>query len=108
MNIPIFLCAFVYLVIYFLQGYIFPTNYSGNQFGQFSIVKMFNVLKTLFLSALPGYYTVINGKYRNLFLSYNHGRISVENIIAPVCIIFIITYIYIMIRLYHEEKVAEI
>lgn len=106
-NIFIFICAFFYLLIYFIQGVIFPTNYSGNQFGKFSIVKMFSVLKTLFLSALPGYYTFLNGKYRTLFVTYNHGNVSAESIISPIIIIFVLIYIYILIKMYHEKKVAE-
>lgn len=64
-------CA-VYLALYVGTRILFPSNYEGNQLTFVSLSNSFQIIKTLLLSALPGYYCW-NGKYRYLMDLYGDG-----------------------------------
>lgn len=98
-NLPMLLTAIVYLLLYIIQGIVLPTNYTGNQLGIESIGAVINVLKMLFISACPGYYAFFNNKYDFLFNYYNHGGITLKNILNPLLIVFVIALTYIVCRL---------
>lgn len=103
-NLPMLLTAIVYLLLYIIQGIVLPTNYTGNQLGIESIGAVINVLKMLFISACPGYYAFFNNKYDFLFNYYNHGGITLKNILNPLLIVFVIALTYIVCRLLCEKN----
>ena len=108
LHIPLFLCALVYLMLYFGQRLVFPTTYSGNEIGVLSWKQMYPVIKTLFLSALPGYYCLGNSKYKYLFLVYNNGELGVKNYLNPIIWIFCICLIFILVELCHVQKIEHV
>lgn len=96
--------AVIYLFLYIMQGIVFPTNYAGNQLGIKSLSAVLNVLKTLFLSALPGYYAFVNDKYDYLFKVYNNGEINVENIRNMILWLFVLSFFYILYKILFREE----
>lgn len=104
--IPIVFAAVLYLILYIGQGYIFPTQYSGTQLGTSSIKAIFDVVKMLMISAIPGYYTFFNDKHKYLFGLYNGGGIGLDNIIAPTLIIFCISLFVILYKIFKDQNDA--
>ena len=56
----------IYLIIYIVQGHIFPTNYKGNTLTFSSWKNSLEIIVNLFLSSLPGYYFTTN-KYQYIY-----------------------------------------
>lgn len=75
-EIPFVITSCVYLILYIGQRIVFPSEYSGNQFGFDSLASVWAILKMLFVSALPGYYTFGSAKYRYLFDGYKEKSIA--------------------------------
>lgn len=94
-NFPIAVSAVVYLLLYIGQRMVFPSNYGGNQLAVTSMSSFFHVLKILFFSAFPTYYSYFNAKYRFLFEYYNHGGVRLENIINPIIIVFTVMLVFL-------------
>ncbi len=96
---PFVIAAVVYLIAYIGQGIVFPSNYDGTKMTITSVSAVFHVLKVLFFSAFPTYYSYFNQKYRWLFHYFNNGGMKIENIIHPVMIVFIIVTVLLLIYL---------
>lgn len=103
-TFPLFCVAIVYLMFYLLQAKIFPTNYLGNTLKIFSFRKIFSTLKVVFLSALPGYFTIFNQKYRFLFEYYNHGKIHIQNLYKSSFLVFVVALSYLLITILNNKN----
>lgn len=99
-EIPIIATACLYLALYMAQRIIFPSTYKGNQLGFDSIASVWSILKMLFLSALPGYYTFSNKKYRYLFRIYKEKSI-LELAIEPQIILTFLGIAYLLFLLWY-------
>ena len=107
-HLPLVACVIIYLILYFGQRYVFPTSYGGNEFGKLSFEAMIPVIKTLFLSAMPGYYCFANSKYKYLFSLYNNGKSEIENFMNPTIWIFVVALVYILIKMFHNKKIENV
>ena len=65
-----FVVSCVYLALYAVCSKIFVSNYSGNQFGDFSPVSSLRILWHLFRAAFPGFYVWGSPKYKYLLRFY--------------------------------------
>lgn len=92
-EIPIVITSCLYLLLYAGQRFVFPSEYSGNQVGFDSLASVWAILKMLFVSALPGYYTFGSAKYQYLFDWYREESIA-ELITNPriILVFFALSY----------------
>ena len=65
-----FAVSCVYLALYAVCSKIFVSNYSGNQFGNFSPASSLRILWHLFKAAFPGFYVWGSPKYKFLLRFY--------------------------------------
>ena len=68
----IFLLGFVWLVLYKVQPHLLQQGYDGSVVGFVSLESTLKIVKTLYLSSLPGYYW-FNHKYEYLRDIYDVG-----------------------------------
>ena len=87
-SFPWVTVSVIYLILYFLQGYLFPSNYEGTHLSFNSLTSILNVLKILFVAVFPTYFSYFNDKYKYLFELYNSGNVTFENVFNPIIIIF--------------------
>lgn len=104
---PIICIVIVYLIMYMLQSKLFPTNYEGNTLKIPTISEAVRVFKTVFVSALPGYFTLFNEKYVYLFRFYNGGGIGIKNIYNTSLLVFFVTSLYILLRIFIDRNDIE-
>lgn len=104
-NFPYMAAALIYLIMYVGQGYVFPSNYEGTQLNIMSLAAIAQVLKILFISAFPTYFSYFNAKYKFLFEYYNHGGVKAENIIDPIIVIIIISLACLLIYFFNEGAI---
>ena len=71
----------LFLVLYFGLALLFPTGYTGNQIGFVSLSSSFEIIKTLFLSAIPGYYC-FNGVSKYQMQIYNGGLLNAQSLLS--------------------------
>lgn len=103
-TVPIVITAIIYVIMYIVQGKIFPTHYLGNVLEIPSLEILLNVLKRLFASALPGYFVLFSDKYKFLFQYYNKGKFSIDNILNPTILCFAIALLLILIMLFFKNQ----
>ncbi len=68
-------CVF-YLVVYFAFAVLWPTAYAGNSMSFISLQSSFEVIKQLFLAAMPGYFYLLNDKYKYIMYLHNGGLLN--------------------------------
>lgn len=98
-EVPPVVTAVVYLVLYVMQGILLPSQYAGNQLGISSIGSVFQIMGMLFVSALPGYYTFANEKYKWLFLQYKNDP-WMDLILDPRIILVFLGVAYVLFGLW--------
>lgn len=103
-SIPWVAVSVIYLILYFLQGYIFPSNYEGTHLAFNSLSSVLNVLKVLFVAVFPTYFSYFNDKYKYLFEFYNSGNVKFENVFNPNIIIFGLSLFVLLYILLSKNK----
>lgn len=93
--------SIIYLILYLLQGKVFPTSYSGTTINLSEPSKIFNVLKTECLSAVPGYY-LFNEKYKYLYSVYQIKNQKIFEVF--ILFIFVVTFGFIIFCVLTNEK----
>ena len=88
-----------YLILYVGQAYVFPSNYEGTQLGIKSLSDVFRVLRILFCSAMPTYFSFFNEKYRFLFRYYNDGGVQLKNIVQLNIILYCIVLFFLLFNI---------
>ncbi|MBE6690166.1 MAG: hypothetical protein E7590_02660 [Ruminococcaceae bacterium] len=73
--------AVAYVALYFGLTALFPTAYSGNQIGFVSFSSSFEIIKTLFVSAIPGYYCLNDVAQYQMEL-YNGGLLNAQSLLS--------------------------
>lgn len=76
------MCGVLYLVLYYISGKIFSSNYPGNQINFFNIINSLKVIKVLGFHSLPGSY-LISDKYHIIYnLYYSFSRIDLIRLLV--------------------------
>lgn len=100
-----YVTAILYLGLYVGQSIVFPTNYSGTQMGIKSIKDILRVLRVLFSSSFPTYFSYFNEKYKYMFRYYNDGNVKWSNIVQLRYVIyFVVLFILLKKVLSNSEK----
>lgn len=84
-----FAVSCVYLVLYAVCAKLFVSNYSGNQFGEFSPVSSIGILWHLFKAAFPGFFVWGSPKYRFLLDFYREFSAGEAFRIAVLAAVFV-------------------
>lgn len=79
--------AALFLVCYIVFSIAFPSNYSGNQIGGFTLKSSLDIILQLVVVSFPGYF-LWDPKYRYLFTSYYNLKPENYLRILLVCIVF--------------------
>lgn len=79
--------AALFLVLYIVFRIVFPSNYSGNQLGEFTLKSSSDIILQLVVASFPGYF-FWNPKYRYLFTHYYNLKPENYLRILLVCILF--------------------
>lgn len=106
-SFPWVTVSVIYLILYFLQGYLFPSNYEGTHLSFNSLTSILNVLKILFVAVFPTYFSYFNDKYKYLFELYNSGNVTFENVFNPIIIIFGLSLFVLLYFLLSKNKILE-
>lgn len=106
-SIPWVAVSIIYLILYILQGYLFPSIYEGTHLSFNSLSSILNVLKILFVAVFPTYFSYFNDKYNYLFERYNSGNVKFENVFNPLIIIFGLSLFVLLYILLSKTKIIE-
>ncbi|WP_312094096.1 acyltransferase family protein [Aminipila sp.] len=106
------LTGMIFLILYVICGYIFPSNYSGNQLGGFTFLSSIAIIRQLSLSCLPGYY-LFNGKYVYLTRLFTEGYsifdyLSLQIILTIVALIAVLSLLFMKKPTLSESRVTSI
>lgn len=90
-----------FLIVYFIVGKLFPSDYVGNTFANpLDIFNSIKIITTLFIDSLPGFY-ILNSKY-----SYILSTMSVKQSITFTVrvVILIAAYVILLIALFNKKS----
>lgn len=79
--LPQIAAAVAFLVLYFGFSVLLPSSYGGNQIGFVSLKSSWEVMQTLFLSAIPGYFC-LSGVSLYQMQIYNGGLLNAGSLLS--------------------------